>query len=91
MRIISLGAAALAIGFLAGTAAPAAADPMFVPSTGPFTFVDAFFGGVYFGGGGDGRDGYPWNVSGPRPATTVGCYFTRARVDDRWRRVQVCY
>ena len=83
-------AAAVLAAFVA--AAPGAdADPIIVPSASPLSFVDAFFGGVYFGGGGDGRNGFPWS-SAPAAATpSLGCYFTRTRVDDAWKRVEVCY
>jgi hypothetical protein len=33
--------------------------------------------------------GPPWAT--PVPATRYGCYFTRARLNDAWRRVEVCY
>jgi len=33
--------------------------------------------------------GPPWAT--PVPAARYGCYFTRARLHDAWRRVQVCY
>jgi hypothetical protein len=32
--------------------------------------------------------GPPWAVWVPRP--TYGCYFTRARLQNAWRRVEVC-
>ncbi len=91
MRISILGVAALAMGACLGAAAPAAADPLIVPSPGPFNFVDAFFGGAYFGGGGDGHNGFPWTATSQgQPAPRVGCYFTNTRVDNRWKRVQIC-
>ena len=91
MRNIGLAAAAaIAVVACAGMATPAAADPTIVPSPGPLAFVDAFFGGAYFGGGGDGHNGFPWNTTESRPAPSVGCYLTEARVDNRWKRVQVC-
>lgn len=89
MKRIGIGMAA-AITVFAGAAGTAAADPLIVPSTGPLNLVDAFFGGAYFGGGGDGHNGYPWNATTRGPAPSVGCYFTRARVENRWERVQVC-
>jgi hypothetical protein len=33
--------------------------------------------------------GPPWAT--PVPAARYGCYFTRARLNDAWRRVEVCY
>jgi len=86
--VIAAGAVALAA-FIA--AAPASADSVIVPSPGPLSFVDAFFGGAYFGGGGDGRNAFPWNAPSAHEPGRVGCYFTRARVDNTWRRVEVCY
>jgi hypothetical protein len=41
-----------------------------------------------------GFSGYPWPgppVAWPDPRMTIGCYDTRARVKDAWRRVVVCY
>jgi hypothetical protein len=34
--------------------------------------------------------GYLWGIA-PAPLPRVGCYFTRARMDGVWRRVEVCY
>ncbi len=33
--------------------------------------------------------GPPWAT--PAPAARYGCYFSRARLNDAWRRVEVCY
>ena len=38
---------------------------------------------------GAASSGPPWAV--PVPAARLGCYFTRARIRNAWRRVEVCY
>ena len=40
-----------------------------------------------------GFSGYPWPgppVASPIPGPTFGCYFTRARLKNAWREVEVC-
>jgi hypothetical protein len=32
--------------------------------------------------------GHPW--TGPMFGTETGCYFTRVRVDNAWKRAQIC-
>ena len=93
MKAVRLAAAGAGLLALVAGAAPAGADPVIVPAPGPLAFFDAFFGGAYFGGGGgDGRNAYPWtDHSLLSPAPSIGCYFTRARADNAWRRVEVCY
>ena len=90
MKTASLTMAAALAAWVA--AAPAArADPVIVPGWSPFSFASDFFGGRYFGGGGDGTNAFPWTTPGPYVSPSVGCYFTRARVDNAWRQVEVCY
>jgi len=35
--------------------------------------------------------GYLWSNPGFAPAPRIGCYFTRARMNNAWKRVEVCY
>ena len=40
-----------------------------------------------------GFSGYPWAgppFAWPNPKPAYGCYFTRARLQNAWRRVEVC-
>ena len=40
-----------------------------------------------------GFSGYPWPgppFAWPIPKPAYGCYFTRARLENAWRRVEVC-
>jgi hypothetical protein len=40
-----------------------------------------------------GFSGYPWAgppFASPTPKPAYGCYFTRARIQNAWRRVEVC-
>ncbi|HLX98344.1 MAG TPA: hypothetical protein VKR62_06590 [Roseiarcus sp.] len=40
-----------------------------------------------------GFSGYPWAgppFAWPNPTPAYGCYFTRARLRNAWRRVEVC-
>jgi len=40
-----------------------------------------------------GFSGYPWAappVAWPIPKPAYGCYFTRARIQNAWRQVEVC-
>jgi len=40
-----------------------------------------------------GFSGYPWPgppFAWPTPRQNYGCYFTRARLENAWRRVEVC-
>lgn len=76
----TLGAAALALGFLAGpaTAQPpggASAPPFGVPG-GPEVVAGAPFAGSFLG---------TLLEHGP-----IGCYFTRVRANNRWLRAQIC-
>ncbi len=90
MKLKGLAAAIVVSAGIA--AAPAWADStMITPSWSPLSVDDAFFGGAFFGGGGDGRNAFPWTAPGPRTQGSLGCYFTRTRVDNAWRRVEVCY
>jgi hypothetical protein len=50
--------------------------------------VDWKVGPGYFG-----FSGYPWPgppFAWPDPRPTYGCYFTRARLKNAWREVEVC-
>jgi hypothetical protein len=89
MQKASLTVAAALAAFVAG-APGAKADPMIVPSSGPLAVVDAFFGGAFFGGGGDGRNAFPFTTAASGLTPSLGCYFTRTRVDGAWRRVEIC-
>ncbi len=80
-------ATALAAAILAFTLAPggASADWFFstpdAAAASRTSWTDAILGGP--------SSGPPWAV--PVPAPRVGCYFTRARISNAWRRVEVCY
>ena len=80
----SLAAAVLAIGVLT---APGAAEAQ--PSAYPPAPVAWIVGPGFFG-----FSGYPWPgppFAWPVRTPAYGCYFTRARLKDAWRRVEVCY
>lgn len=50
-------------------------------------------GGWTVGPGYFGFSGFPWGgppVAWPVPKQSYGCYFTRARLQNAWRRVEVC-
>jgi hypothetical protein len=80
-------AAALAAAILALSLAPhaASADLLFsgfaVPQPSGTSWTDAVLGHP--------AGGPPWAT--PVPAARYGCYFTRARLNDSWRRVEVCH
>jgi hypothetical protein len=45
------------------------------------------------GPGSFGFSGYPWPgppFAWPDPRPTYGCYFTRARLKNAWKQVEVC-
>ena len=78
----SLAAAVLALGVLCQPGA-AKAQPML-----PAERVDWMVGPGYFG-----FSGFPWPgppFASPTLRPTYGCYFTRARLKNAWRRVEVC-
>ncbi len=87
---LTMAAAGFALGAFALAPSAAEAAEMIVPASSPFSLVDAFFGGVLFGGG-SLPNGFPGPATGPYPEPSVGCYFTRVRVNNAWKRVQVCY
>lgn len=79
-------ATALAAIFLALTLAPGAASAQSIfgtPDAAPprTSWTDAILGST--------SSGPPWGV--PVPTPRLGCYFTRARISNAWRRVEVCY
>ena len=80
-------ATALAAIILALTLAPGAAGAQSIFATpdaaaAPRTsWTDAILGST--------SSGPPWAV--PVPTPRLGCYFTRARIRNAWRRVEVCY
>ena len=84
---MKLSAAALAVAILAQGLAPnsARADWLFSgfasPQPSGTSLTDAILGHP--------AGGPPWAT--PVPVTRYGCYFTRARLNDAWRRVVVCY
>jgi len=79
--------AALAAAILALSLAPnaAKADWLFwgfaAPQPSGMSWTDAILGHP--------TGGPPWAM--PVPAARYGCYFTGARLNDAWRRVEVCY
>ncbi len=80
-------AAALAAAILALSLAPNAANADWLLSTfaapqpSGTSWTDAILGHP--------AGGPPWAT--PVPAARYGCYFTRARLNDAWRRVEVCH
>jgi hypothetical protein len=86
MRLeMKTSAAALAAAILALTPIGASADWLFSgfadPQPSGTSWDDAILGHPAVG--------LPW--AAPVPATRYGCYFTRARISNAWRRVEVCY
>jgi hypothetical protein len=81
---VSLAAAAiLAVGVLAPPSAAGAQPYSYPPER-----VEWMVGPGYFG-----FSGYPWSappVAWPVLRPTYGCYVTRARLNNAWRRVEVC-
>jgi hypothetical protein len=78
----ALAAAVLALSL---ASSGARADPFFwaAGDSGPsrLSWTDAILG--------QPTSGPPWAT--PVLAPTLGCYLTRARIRDAWRRVEVCY
>ena len=75
------GAALFALGVLA-QASPAKAQP-YPPDRVDWTVAQGYFG----------FSGYPWPgppYAWPTVKPTFGCYFTRARLKNAWREVEVC-
>ena len=81
---VSLAAASvLALGVLSLPGAAEAQPYAYPPQRVDWTVGQGFFG----------FSGYPW--PGPPfavriPTPTYGCYMTRARLQNAWRRVEVC-
>lgn len=78
-----LATAAFALGVLSQPTAPKAQPYGYPPER-----VDWMVGPGYFG-----FSGYPWAappIAWRVPTPTYGCYFTRARLKNAWRRVEVC-
>ena len=78
-------AAALAAAILTLTPITASADWLFSgfanPQPSGTSWTDAILGHP--------AGGPPWAT--PVPVARYGCYFTRARISNAWRRVEVCY
>jgi hypothetical protein len=95
--MMKTSAAALAAAILALSLAPNAASadwlfPAFTVPLPPFSgFANPQPSGTSWTDAilGHPAGGPPWAT--PVPATRYGCYFTRARLNDAWRRVEVCY
>ena len=78
-----MGAAVLALGVLSLSNAAQAQQWAYPPER-----VDWKVGPGYFG-----FSGYPWPgppFASPDLKPTLGCYFTRARLKNAWREVEVC-
>ncbi len=80
-------AAALAAAILALSLSPGAASTDWLssgfanPQPSGTSWTDAILGHP--------AGGPPWAT--PVPVARYGCYFTRARISNAWRRVEVCY
>ena len=78
-----MGAAFLAFGVISLSSAAQAQRWVYPPER-----VDWKVGPGYFG-----FSGYPWPgppFARPDIRPTYGCYFTRARLKNAWRQVEVC-
>jgi hypothetical protein len=78
--------AAVALLGLSAIGGPSAANAE--PYDYPPERVDWKVGPGYFG-----FSGFPWPgppFAWPDPRPTYGCYFTRARLKNAWREVEVC-
>jgi hypothetical protein len=78
--------AAVALLGLSAIGGPSAAKAQ--PYDYPPERVDWKVGPGYFG-----FSGFPWPgpaFAWPDPRPTYGCYFTRARLKNAWREVEVC-
>ena len=78
-----MGAAVLALGVISLSSAAQAQRWVYPPER-----VDWKVGPGYFG-----FSGYPWPgppFAWPDPKPAYGCYFTRARLKNAWREVEVC-
>ena len=76
-------AAAVALGALAQPEAAKAQPYSYAAPQGNWIVGPSYFG----------FSGYPWAgppLAWPTPKPAYGCYFTRARVQNAWRRVEVC-
>jgi len=77
-----MGAAVLALAVLSQASA-AKAQIYAYPHERGWMVAPGFFG----------FSGYPWAgppFGSPIPKPTYGCYFTRARLENAWRQVEVC-
>jgi hypothetical protein len=78
-----VGAAVLALGILSQPSGAEAQIYAYPHPGGGWTVSPSFFG----------FSGYPWAAppfGTPLLKPTYGCYFTRARLENAWRRVEVC-
>jgi hypothetical protein len=78
-----VGAAVLALGVLALPNASEAQRWAYPPERVDWKVGPGFFG----------FSGYPWPgppFASPDLKPTLGCYFTRARLNNAWREVEVC-
>jgi hypothetical protein len=78
-----MGAAVLALGVISFSNAAEAQQWTYPPER-----VDWKVGPGFFGFSGHPWPGPPFASPDPRP--TYGCYFTRARLKNAWRQVEVC-
>ncbi|HSU99734.1 MAG TPA: hypothetical protein VLI91_06485 [Roseiarcus sp.] len=78
-----MGAAVLALAVLSQPSAAEAQIYTYPHARTGWTVAPGFFG----------FSGYPWPgppFAQPTPKPAYGCYFTRARLQSAWRRVEVC-
>jgi hypothetical protein len=78
-----VGAAVLALGVLSQPTAAEAQIYTYPHEGGGWTVGPGFFG----------FSGYPWPgppFASPLLKPTYGCYFTRTRLQNAWRQVEVC-
>ena len=78
-----MGAAVLALGVLALPNTAEAQRWAYPPERVDWKVGPGFFG----------FSGYPWPgppFASPDLKPTLGCYFTRARLNNAWREVEVC-
>jgi hypothetical protein len=81
--VLLAAAAIVGLGLLAQTGAARAQRYAY-----PHARVGWMVGPGFFG-----FSGYPWPgppFAWPIPKPAYGCYFTRARLENAWRRVEVC-
>jgi hypothetical protein len=78
-----MGAAALALGVFSHSNPAAAQRWVYPPERVDWMVAPGAFG----------FSGFPWPgppIGSPVLRPTLGCYFTRARIENAWREVEVC-